>query len=403
MIRLLLDYYFVICSKKGSKMKNVIILIAILLLSNDLFAIEPIITLPKEPQNIEAFTESEEIYFASYLDYFISATILESQLNSLGVKPKAKLPKISFELIENMDAKQLKNIIKVTLSLEKQILDLPESYNKKMIDCEKAKADAEAKLFKLGLDTINCKKDAELINTMKNKIAEISEKSQKIESECFNKIAELTKENFDLKYLMLGSEELSEKVILTFQISGKQFFMDKEFINSEINPSFGIKLNAFNISDHSAYISLWADYTYLSTSVDFLQRTSQYNEMVWTHDYKDDVWSFGFDFELNLSKLFNFNNTKWNFVVGSGFFKGFSENCRKEFPKNDYSGNFVKAETNIQNFSKLFPFGFHVGTIFNYYQEPIQYPSLNKLTATMNNKWVPVVYLGLDFDLIKIY
>lgn len=388
---------------KVTRMKKLLLIIAILFWSNELLAIETFVTLPKEPQNLEAFTESEAIYFATYLDYFLTAAILESQLNSLGVKPKAKLPKISFELIENMETKQLKNIIKISAILDKQISELPESYNQKQIDCEKTKAEIEAKLFQLQLDTINCRNDAVMMQSMKAKIEEITQKSQDIENECYNKIADLTKENYELKYLVLSNEELSEKVILTFQISGKQFFLDKEFIHSEINPSFGINLKAFNISDNSAFIKLWADYTYLSTSVDFLEKTSQYNEMVWTDDYKDDVWTFGFDFELNLSKLFKINKTQWNFVVGSGFFKGFSKNCRSYFPKDDYSGNFVKAETNIRNFSKLFPFGFHIGTIFNYYQEPIRYHTWNELTAMMNNKWVPAVYAGFEFDLIKIY
>lgn len=373
-------------------------MVMIAMCSNSLYAIKPIVNIPADPSNFEVYTENEEIFLEKYLEYYIPAIMLQTQLRMVGIEQFSKIPPFKYEDIENLDVKKLQNIAKLTKTLSKQIDSLPESYNPALINCEKAKSELESQLFKLSLDTIGMTKEKKYVETLKKKLEEViarAEKNEKIYNQNFQK---LVQENFELKYYGTIDKEPMQLILVRLAAKGSQLFINNDDIEKDISPAFNINFEAVNIAQQRASVSLWSEYSFQTTKIKILPLLNSNDRQ----HYNEQILAFGLDAGLNLSKLFNLKRIKWDFDLGFGYLKGFVNHTNYNFPKSEYQGNIVKVETSFYNFSRLTPFGIHFGTYFNRFAEDVMYYK-DGPPVILKSGWRPSIYLGISFNLIQIY
>lgn len=379
--------------------KSLLLLIIIIIATNDkLFAIKPIVSVPTEPNNYEVYTENESIFFEKYLEYYIPAIMLQTQLKMIGVEQYPKISSFSFDDIENMEIKKLKGIVKVAKELSKQIELLPESYNPALVNCEKMKSNLESQLFKLSLDTIGLSKEKKYIELMQKKLEEVIAQAEKNEMIYNQKYQSLVKENLELKYYGTIDKEPLQLFLVKLAAKGVQHFINSYEVEKGISPTFSLNFEVINIANQKASISLWSEYNTQITKV----KVNPYIIDNQRFHYNEQIISFGADIGLNLSKLFKVRRVKWDFDLGLGYFKGFVNHADYNFAKSEYQGNTVKVETSFHNFSRLTPFGIHLGAYFNRYADDIKYFKYGS-PAVLKNGWRPSVYAGVSFNFIQIY
>lgn len=381
-------------------MRKILILLIIMIVfgSSLLFAIKPIATIPSDPNNFEVFTENEEIFLEKYLEYYIPAVMLQTQLRMVGVDKFPKLPPFSFQVIENLEVKKLKAIAKVAKDLTKQVEVLPESYNPALINCEKVKSELESQLFQLSLDTIGLSKEKKYIDKLKKKLEDIVAQSEKNEKTYNQNYQKLVQENFELKYYGTIDKEPMQLFLVKLTAKGSQIFLNINDIEKGVFPSFNIDFEALNIAQQRASISLWSEYSLQNTKVKinpiFISNDRQH--------YNEQIVAFGADVGLNLSKLFTIKGTKWGFDLGFGYFKGFVNHTNYSYLKSEYQGNIIKVETSFDNFSRLTPFGIHLGAYFNRFTDDVIYYK-DGPPVILKSSWRPSIYAGISFNLIQIY
>ena len=110
-------------------MKNKYIILIFIIIATPLWGAKPIITVPELSQTleIELYEESEGLFALKLLEYYKMAVILETQLKILGVESQNKALQPVFEEFEDMELKILKKYHKIAKSLEKDVIDAPES------------------------------------------------------------------------------------------------------------------------------------------------------------------------------------------------------------------------------------------------------------------------------------
>jgi len=363
-----------------------------------IFAAKPIANVPPAPKNYEVYTDNEDIYLEKYLEYYTPALMLQTQLKMMGVTNYPNIPLFSYEDLENMDIQKLKSIVKIANNLSKQVELLPDTYNPLLIDCEKVRAELEAQVFQLSLDTIALSKEKKYIEALKTKLQEVIAQAERNEMLYLQNYQKLVQENFELKYYGAIDKEPMQLFLLKFITKGSQLFVNNNDIEKSIYPSFNLNFDAVSIAQQRANISLWIEYSYQITK-------AKLNPFINNNDrqhYNDQTISFGADAGLNLSKLFNIKGTKWNFDLGLGYFKGFVNHANYNFPKTEYQGNIIKVETSFFNFWKLTPFGLHFGAYFNRFSEDALYFK-DGPPAIIKAGWHPSIYVGLSFNLVQVF
>lgn len=366
--------------------------------NSQIFAAKPITSVPAPPINYEVYTDNEDIYFEKYLEYYIPAIMLQTQLKMMGVKNFPQLPALSYQDLENMDVQKLKNIVNVANNLLKQVVSLPDTYNPSLIDCEKSKSQLEAQIFQLTLDTIALSKDKKFLETLRKKLQELITQSEKNEMMYLQNYQKLVQENFELKYLETLDKDPMNLFLLKLIAKGSQLFVNNSDIEKNVFPSISLNFEAVNIAQNRANVNLWSEYSYQFTKV-------KINPFVQSNDrqhYIEHVISFGADAGLNLAKLFNIKRIKWDFDLGYGYFIGFVNHANYNFPKTEYQGNIIKVETSFYNFWKLTPFGLHFGTYFNRFADDVVYFKDGPPTV-IRSGWHPSIYMGISFNLIQVF
>jgi NTP pyrophosphatase (non-canonical NTP hydrolase) len=98
----------------------------ILLLNLNLYSLEPAVKVMDLPQNdvLEAYEESEELFAMKVLEYYQTAIILSTQLNSIGVTPDEKVKAPSFEQLSDMELDLIIRYYNIAKSLESQIQNI---------------------------------------------------------------------------------------------------------------------------------------------------------------------------------------------------------------------------------------------------------------------------------------
>ncbi|HRT67403.1 MAG TPA: hypothetical protein P5216_01545 [Bacteroidota bacterium] len=371
-------------------MKKIILLLMLIFCTIQLKAIEPIVQVPQLPADLDAYTDDENIYFSKLMDYYLPAKMLETQIILYKQKPNQTIPQLTYDIISDLDAKTISKYYKIAKNLYNQVQLLQYS----QIDNELANSKAAIEklnnqIVKLSLDTTGIGQIVETNEFLKENNQELRQKMNEIEKAYLQKIAELDKQFYETKMQYAKNERIYPAFLLTTSPVIEQFFFSNDDLSAPISPGVMVNLSLVKLWDNTTIISLWGKYQYLTAKV-----TNPANASSVENTYYNNVWNFGLDFELNLSKVLEIKDFSWTFKFGGGYLVQNIINS----DQNSINGNVIKLEFDFYNFSKTLPFGVIIGTTFNKYGDPIVIGEL-----TMGREWVPTIYAGLKFDLVRIY
>ena len=381
-------------------MKKLFFIFVFLAIVGTAFSTEPACTVPPLPGNLDAFTDTEEMYFDKIMEYYLPAIILESQLKMMNVEPKVKVHRLNSEMLANLDPKYIKYYNKVGFDLYSQIKELQmDVVNKQLFDSETENRQLKKDVTQLMIDTIGTMKYKELYNMLLSSIDKSLSDNKEIEKRFVEKIDKLLNEISSVKYNLTSFEKAKPSYVMTIAGIGEQVMYNSSQINGDIAAGAILTLNTLRIAKDVGVINIWGKYSLLTS--ENLPLTSNAQNLTYLK-YKNDMWSVGGDFELNLSHLFKTNAVNWNLKLGFGYMKGFIRTTNTSLPDKLYNGNLIKLETNLFNFNNIMPFGIVFGANFYKFNSDLIYPTYN-YDINLGNPWIPSIYFGLNFNLLKIY
>lgn len=371
-------------------MRKTTFLFAIFLLTMKMMAIEPVVQVPQLPADLDAYTDDENIYFSKLMDYYLPAKVLETQLILYKQKPNQTIPQLTYDIISDLEPRTISNYYKIAKSLLNQVQSLDYS----QIDNELANSKAEIEKLKkeivrLSLDTTGISQIIETNEFLKENNQELRQKMNEIEKAYLLKIAEIDKQIYSTKLQYAQNEKIYPTFLLTASPLIEQFFFGDENLSSPISPGAMVNLSVLKLWDNTSVISLWGKYQYLST-----EAISTIDPYFGKSIFYTNVWSFGLDFELNLSKVFEIKDFDWTMKLGGGYLIQNTTNAIQ----NTINADVIKLQFDFYNFSKTLPLGVVIGTTFNKYLDDLVIGWIH-----LGTPWVPTIYAGLKFDIVKVY
>lgn len=381
-------------------MKKIITTILFLGIYIGLYAVEPICTVPALPGNLDPYTDEEEIYFDKLMEYYLPAVTLEAQLKLMNITPKMKVPILSSEMLDNMDPKYFKQYNKIAFELYSQIKNLKmDVVNKQLFDSESENKILKKDNTQLMIDTIGSHKYKELYTMLLDAVDKSISDNKEIEKKYVEKIRKLLNELSDTKYRFTTENYNQPSFVLSASPIMEQFFYNSSQVNSFIAPGVILNVNALRISKNIGLINIWGKFCQLTTQSKVLPSLPGSNTWL---TYKNDQWTFGSDFELNLSELMNIQSLGWSFKVGAGYMKGYIRTPNIGVGQIEYNGNMIKLETDFNNINKVLPFGVTLGMNFNKFNSDLIYPQFQR-NINLGKPWIPSVYMGLNFNLLNVF
>lgn len=367
-----------------------ILFLSIFLYSLQLMAIEPVVQVPQLPADLDAYTDDENIYFSKILDYYLPAKVLETQLILYNQKPNQTIPQLTYDIISDLEPRKISNYYQIAKSLFNQVQSLEYS----QIDNELANSKAEIEklnkeILRLSLDTTGISQIIETNKFLKENNQSLRVQLQDIETIYLQKIAELDRQIYETKMQYAKNERIYPTFLLTASPLIEQFFFGNDNLSNPISPGAMVNLSVLKLWDNTSVISLWGKYQYLST-----EATSTIDPYFGTSTFYTNVWSFGLDFELNLSKLFEIKDFDWTMKLGSGYLIQNTTNAIQ----NTINADVIKFQLDFYNFSKTLPLGVVIGTTFNKYLDDLVIGWIH-----IGTPWVPTIYAGLKFDIVRVY
>lgn len=382
-------------------MKKIILILLILLDISYLQAIEPVTYVPSLPANLEAFTDNEEIFFNKVMDYYIPAILLKNQLDLLNIKTNINIPPLSFEMLSNMETKDIQKYYNDASKLYKKVQETELNIvDQNLFRCEKEKNELKKQLIKLSLDTIASNKNQEIYELLQLSLDSSLQKSKDIEKKLWKKIQKLNEEfnEYKLNSLYIGNQQPSFDI--KFELFTEQNFFNDERINSKLSPGIGLTMQLIKLTKKSSKVNLWGKYNLLTNEISApSQKPPQVNAIVKNHI---NVWSTGADLQISLSDFFYINKVVWNFNIGAGYFSCYSKYYNTSIPENDFAGYEIKMETSLGRFSTSFPFKLVFGTNFKKFSDELIFSSINN-TINLGKPWISSIYAGIQFDFVKLY
>jgi len=371
-------------------MKKIILLFMLIFGTIQLMAIEPIVYVPQLPADLDAYTDDENIYFSKLMDYYLPAKMLETQLILYNQKPNQTVPQLTYDIISDLEPRTISNYYKIAKSLFNQVQSLQYS----QIDNELANSKAAIEklnneIVKLSLDTTGITQIIETNEFLKENNQELRQKMNEIEKAYLQKIAELDKQIYETKMQYAKNDRVYPTFLLTASPLIEQFFFGNDNLSSPISPGAMANLSLIKLWNNTTVISLWGRYQYLST-----EAISTIDPYFGTSTFYTNVWSFGLDFELNLSKLFEIKDFDWTMKLGGGYLIQNTTNANQS----TINADVIKFQLDFYNFSKTLPLGVVVGTTFNKYLDDLVIGWIH-----LGTPWVPTIYAGLKFDIVRIY
>ncbi len=373
------------------KAKFILLLLISFLIPSFVKSVDPLVSLPPKPPSFEVYTESEDLYFYKCLELYQIGLILRTQIQIYGNAPSVNLPSLDRGVVDNMDAKFLQKLYNSVEKLYQQVKSIQggifcRDLEKQLIDARKTIDSLIQDNTTKNLQLLDCKSLQTKVNILQdfcNKLFKIRDSLELV--------------IFENKKQKIYKGRNIPNIGGNFEVSGKYFFFGDNRVKTLISPSFGLSLNLLRIGEDYAYIRFWGDYDFYKSRVEVpLQGIEVFYE-----NFYDDQWSMGLDFEFNLSKLFNLNKPYWGLGMNLGYLKGFSKHSNEVLAGENYSGIVLSAKTRFSKFSTYLPFGVFGGVNFHYLIDPKKY-NVYPFPIEVQSRWIPSIYLGLEFELFSI-
>jgi hypothetical protein len=376
-------------------------ILIIFLISVYSYAAEPLIELKSYPSKgeLEVIEDNEELYTSKLLEYYKYATIYESQLNSMGLKPSVNLSAPTLEEIQDGEAKILKKYYTYAKTLENQLKQSPSGpFNQKYNDLKGKFKSAENELFLLKDSIYWIELENSKLKFYKDRfpklLAELDSLRFRNDSLLMIYNQKLWKHDDKLRamYLQLNYK----KPLITAGATLNQFFFKDERIETDLSGGVFINLSPESILGYGKYFDLWAEYQFPRWKS---KNPTQFNQG-FLNEFSTNIYDAGLSLSLPITEIFKVKSFILNLRLGGGLFWGNIRQYNSNIPKTDWDGYMIKTDINIVNYSHVFPVGVNMGlSFFNYNKELV----LNQSGGSINlgKTWLNSFSIGLQFPLVS--
>lgn len=361
----------------------------------NLYAAEPIEKVPSNPsaEELETYTESENIFSYKILELYKTASVLEAQLTLLGITPTVKPYAPSLDELSGADETTYKKYYKIAASIQKQVEQAPNGLVSARLTELKNRLDkVNTEAFLAGEAKYNLEQDNKNCNFYKEnyrKLIGVVDSLRFVGDSLYfaYKKAAWKQSGIFQNYYEGKTPSLT---ILSVGLVLNQFYFNDERIESGATPGITIGFNPSPILGFGRYLEIFGEYDYIKSTA----KVNRFEEFGLTSHI--ELASVGMKLNFPLSQAIGAKNIDLNFKLGAGFFWANANAINTSMPDNSWHGQLISLELGVNNPSPSFPIGAYVGYKFYNSVKDIRFATFNG-PINLGQPWINSLNFGLKF------
>jgi len=334
--------------------------------------------------------EEQAPYVMKLMEYYSIASGLETIIRVSGSKPVEKVPVPSAETLTEPDFKVITTYYKICTNLKKQVESENILYkDKKLLDFYRTIERLKKENFNLKYDNKMLSMDNNLFKSKFNNLFDkLTETNKKIDSLEMRYINEVVNKNLN---------SLSQTV--DFKLRYYPVLQIKTGINQALFFSNTLDERAgYNAQLNFVPGPLWG----LGEYFDVFGGINGYNVYVNNVKFNADVYNYGLDLIVPISKFIEMKRFNLDFKIGLGFFNANAKAPNSTLANSEWYGQMMRFEFNVYNTGYNFPVGIYAYYTFYYNNNNIVFPMGGGINYSLNTNWSGAFGAGLTFPLWNV-
>jgi len=338
----------------------------------------------------QIYEDEEGLYSMKLMEYYSIASGLESIIRISGAKPVVKVPVPSTETLTSMEFKEIIRYYKICKDLKFQVDSENILYkDKKLLEFYKNIERLKRENFNLKYDNRMLVMDNNLYKSkFDNLFSKLTETNKKIDSLEMRYINELVNSNLNslamtVDYKMRYYPVLQLKGGVSQALFFSEILDERAGCNAQLNFVPG---------------PLWG----LGEYFDVFGGINSYNIYVNNNKFNTNVYNYGLDLIVPISKFIELKRFNLDFKVGLGFFNATAKAPNSTLANSDWYGQMMRFEFNAYNTGYNFPVGIYAYYTFYYNNNNIVFPMGGGINYALNTNWSGAFGAGLTFPLWNV-
>lgn len=334
--------------------------------------------------------EEQALYTMKLMEYYSIASGLETIIRISGAKPVDKVPVPSAETLTEPDFKVLTAYYRICTNLKKQVDSENILYkDQKLLEFYRTIERLKRENFNLKYDNKMLAMDNDLYKSKFNNLFDrLSETNKKIDSLEMRYINELVNDNLN---------SLSQTLDLKFRyypvLQLKAGISQALFFSNTMDERAGLNAQLNFVPG-----PLWG----LGEYFDVFGGVNCYNIFMHNYKFNTNVYNYGIDLIVPISKFIELKRFNLDFKVGLGFFNADAKAPNSALANTSWYGQMMRFEFNAYNTGNNFPVGIYAFYTFYYNNNDIVFPMGGGINYSLNTNWSGAFGAGLTFPLWNV-
>jgi|GEM_PF-1963394 len=360
-------------------------------------AAEPIVEVPTLPtgEQLEIYEDSEELFTIKILEYYRLASILETQLDMMGVSPNYSPPVPTLEQITDADGEVLQQYAALAKALESQVYSTPSDINHAELESLRdayqeslTTIDSlQAQVFRLGVNkhsvTFYRESMMQLIKDNDSIIRRADSLRMK-DYEMFQEREKAIRKTYD-------KASLSSEPVIAIAASGLSVFFNNDNLRTELSPGAEIIFHTYPILGFGKNIELSLGYANPLVFVD-----DESNPNAITSEYENHIYSFGVT--AALPSVISLEDVDFNLRLGLAAYWGHGNAPNTTLTENKWQGQMLDIEIGLAPLNKSLPAELTLGYNLMFGSRDLVFASPST-TVDLSNPNIHILRLGLRVNL----
>lgn len=334
--------------------------------------------------------EEQALYTMKLMEYYSIASGLESIIRISGAKPVERVPIPTTDMLSDAEFKVLANYYKICTNLKKQVDSENILYkDKKLLEFYKTIERLKRDNFTLSYDNKMLSMDNNLYKSKFNNLFDkLTETNKKIDSLEMRYINELVNSNLN-SLAMTVDYKMHFYPVLQIKGGVNQLLLFSDILDERTG--FGAQMNFVPGP-------LWG----LGQYFDVFGGVNCSNIYVNTFKFNTNIYHYGLDLIVPISKFIEMKRFNLDFKVGLGFFNASAKAPNSILANSDWYGQMMRFEFNAYNTGYNFPVGIYAYYTFYYNNNNIVFPMGGGINYSLNTNWSGAFGAGLTFPLWNV-
>lgn len=334
--------------------------------------------------------EEQALYTMKLMEYYSIASGLESIIRISGAKPVERVPIPTTDMLSDAEFKVLANYYKICTNLKKQVDSENILYkDKKLLEFYKTIERLKRDNFTLSYDNKMLSMDNNLYKSKFNNLFDkLTETNKKIDSLEMRYINELVNSNLN-SLAMTVDYKMHFYPVLQIKGGVNQLLLFSDILDERTG--FGAQMNFVPGP-------LWG----LGQYFDVFGGVNCSNIYVNNFKFNTNIYHYGLDLIVPISKFIEMKRFNLDFKVGLGFFNASAKAPNSILANSDWYGQMMRFEFNAYNTGYNFPVGIYAYYTFYYNNNNIVFPMGGGINYSLNTNWSGAFGAGLTFPLWNV-